>query len=400
MRHRIIVLGAGYAGVFAAGCLARHLHPDDVEITAVNAESDFVERMRLHQLAAGQDLRRYELATMFANTGIRLRVARVAAVDVERRVVTVTDDEGTSTLEYDTLLYALGSTAADHGVSGVTEHAFHIAERQPTLRLRQRLDELDGQGTVLVVGGNLTAIEAATEIAESRPGLRVTLTTSGELGAWLSPKARRHLLRVFDRFNITVHEHTTIDHVEATRAVAEDGTTFAADAIVWAAGFAVHPIAAASGLDVAADGRIAVDRMMRSVSHPEVYAVGDSVYAIGENGRPLPMSCASAGLTARQATAAIIGDLTGRVISKVPLTYLGNCLSLGQKDAILQIVDGEAQSRTWSLRGRPTGTFKSGVLRGVLWSVRRPTYGLPTRKRHLSIVSDRSSERVRHLESR
>jgi NADH dehydrogenase FAD-containing subunit len=55
MRHRITVLGAGYAGASAAGYLARHLHPADFEITVVNAEADFVERIRLHQLAAGQD---------------------------------------------------------------------------------------------------------------------------------------------------------------------------------------------------------------------------------------------------------------------------------------------------------------------------------------------------------
>ncbi|MGW2005712.1 oxidoreductase, partial [Streptomyces tubercidicus] len=55
MKHRIVVLGAGYAGAFAAGSLARRLAPADTEITVVNAEPDFVERMRLHQLAIGQD---------------------------------------------------------------------------------------------------------------------------------------------------------------------------------------------------------------------------------------------------------------------------------------------------------------------------------------------------------
>ncbi len=56
MKHRIVVLGAGYAGAFAAGNLARRLSPADTEITVVNAAPEFVERMRLHQLAAGQDL--------------------------------------------------------------------------------------------------------------------------------------------------------------------------------------------------------------------------------------------------------------------------------------------------------------------------------------------------------
>lgn len=390
MRHRITVLGAGYAGASAAGYLARHLHPDDFEITVVDAEADFVERMRLHQLAAGRELRRFGLAEMFAGTGIRLRLGRVTAVDAEQRTVTVTGGGGTDRIGYDTLLYTLGSTIGDRGVPGVPEHAFHVAVRPAALRLRQRLAELGEGATVLVVGGNLTGIETATEIAEARPGLRVTLATSGELGGWLGPKGRRHLLRAFDRLGITRHEQTTIERVERTGALTADGTALAADVTVWAAGFAVHPIAAASGLAVTADGRITVDRMMRSVSHPGVYAAGDSAYIIGDNGQPLLMSCASAGFTRMQATAAIIGDLTGHKVSKSPLAYLGNCISLGAKDAIFQLVDGDARSRSGCLRGRPAVLVKSFVLSGVVWGTSNPTYGLPARRRRLATTPNRA----------
>lgn len=394
MPHRIIVLGAGYAGAYAAGNLARRLHPDDVEITVVNAEPDFVERLRMHQLAAGQDLRRYELKEVFTGTGINLRVAHVTAVDVEQRTVTVTDGGETDRLEYDTLLYALGSTIADHGVPGVDKHAFHVATKPSALRLRRRLNELGERGTVLVVGGNLTAIEVATEIAESRPGLDVTLATSGELGGWLGPKARPHLLRAFDRLGIKVHEHATVDRVESTGAITADGTRLAADATVWAAGFAVHPIAAASGLEVAETGQILVDRMMRSVSHPSVYAAGDSVHVIGENGRPLPMSCASAGYTGIQAVAAIIGDLTGRKIAKTSLSYVGNHISLGRQDAIFQAVDGDVRSKSWALRGRAAARFKSFILRTAAYGVGHPTFGMPTRRHRLATASTRSTKAV------
>ncbi|OLF05744.1 oxidoreductase [Actinophytocola xinjiangensis] len=396
MRHRVIVLGAGYAGASAAGHLARHLHPDDVEITVVNAVPDFVERMRLHQLAAGREQRTLALADMFASTGIELRVARVTAVDAGRRTVTVTSDDSdtaTAELEYDTLIYALGSAAADHGVPGVAEHALDVASRPGALRVRERLTELDGRGSVLVVGGNLTAIEAVTEIAEAWPDLRVTLATTGEAGGWFGEKARRHMLRAFDRLGITLHENTTVDGVTATGAVA--GTVaLTADAVVWAAGFAVHPLASASGLTVEDDGRITVDRMMRSVSHPEVYAIGDSAYAIGDNGRPLPMSCASAGFTRMQATSAVIGDLTGRKVSTSALAYLGNCVSLGRRDALFQAVDGEAVSKEWSLRGRVAASFKEFVLRGAAWNQGHPTYGLPSRRHHLPAGRGQATEAV------
>lgn len=394
MPHRIVVLGAGYAGAFSAGCLARRLHPADFEITVVNAEPDFVERLRLHQLAAGQDLRHRPLAEVFAGTGIRLRVARVTSLDVERRTVTVTDGTGTERLGYDTLLYALGSTAADHGVPGVAEHAFPVAARPSALRLRARLDELGEAGTVLVVGGNLTAIEAATEIAESRPGLRVGLATSGELGGRLGTKARRHLLRAFDRFGIAVHEHTTIKRVEETAVTTADGTALAADATVWAAGFAVHPIAAAAGLEVVANGRITVDRQMRSVSHPDVYVAGDSTFVIGENGRPLPMSCASAGATSLQATAAIIGDRTGRPIPATTLSHVGNHISLGRRDGIFQLVDKDARGKPSALRGRAAARFKAAILGTAAWSLSHPTFGRPGHRYRLATGREHSPDVV------
>lgn len=384
MKHRIVVLGAGYAGTYVAGTLARRLSPEDTEITVVNAEPDFVQRLRLHQLAAGQEIEAPRLTDVFAGTGIRLRLARVAAVDPERQVVTVADADGGGELGYDTLLYALGSHGTDHGVPGVAEHAFDVAARPAALRLRERLDRLDRGGRVLVVGDGLTGIETATEIAESRPGLSVTLIARGELGARLSDGARGHLRRACDRLGITVLEHTEVEAVEAARVRCADSTVLASDATVWAAGFAVSPIAAAGGLEVTGNGRLVVDRTMRSVSHPNVYAAGDSAYAVGDSGRPLPMSCASAGCTGIQAAAAIVGRLTGRKIANTKLGYLGNHISLGRRDGILQLVDDEGQAKPKYVGGGTAARVKTGILRMSLWAGSHPTFGLPKRKHRLA----------------
>jgi len=388
MKHRIVVLGAGYAGAFSAGNMARRLNPADTEITVVSADPYFVERTRLHQLASGQDLRMVPLADMFAGTGVRVRVARVQALDVERRTVTLDDGE----LSYDTLLYALGSTVADHGVPGVAEHAFHVCDRAAALRLRERLDGLGEGAHVLVVGEGLTGIETVTEIAESHPGLNVALAARGEPGDRLSPGARRHLRRAFERFGITVHDHTVIERVEPTRAVAADGTVLPADVTVWAGGFAVQPIAGDSGLKVAETGQIIVDRDMRSVSHPDGYAAGDSAFVIGVNGRPLPMTCFTAGVTGMQATNAIVGRLTGRRVRPAPLVYFGNHISLGRRDAIWQFVDRDLRAYSWSLRSRPGAWLKDLVLRSAAWNMRHPTFGLPARRRRLAAGRDRSAE--------
>ncbi|MGW5420023.1 NAD(P)/FAD-dependent oxidoreductase [Streptomyces sp. NPDC003943] len=394
MKHRIVVLGAGYAGAFAAGSLARRLSPDDTEITVVNAAPDFVERMRLHQLAIGQDRASRKLADVVAGTGVRLRLARVTGVDPERGTVAVTGEDGAGDLAYDTLLYALGSSVDHHGVPGAAEHAFDVTGLNSALRLRERLAGLGAGGTVLVVGEGLTGIETATEFAESRPDLSVALAARGEPGAWLSPKARAHLRRTFDRLGVTVHEHTGIEAVEPARAIAAGGRVIPADVTVWSAGFAVHPIAAASGLEVAGTGQIVVDRTMRSVSHPDVYAAGDSAYAIGDNGRPLPMSCASAGFTTMQATAAIIARLTGGEVPTTDLKYYGNHISLGRRDAIFQMVDEDVRSKSWYVGGRTAALLKAGVLKGSGWSVEHPTFGMPKRRHRLAAAPDRSGVRT------
>jgi NADH dehydrogenase FAD-containing subunit len=402
MKHRIVVLGAGYAGAYVAGTLARRLSPADTEITVVNPEPDFVQRLRLHQLAAGREIEAPQLADVFAGTAVRLRLARVTAVDPERQVVTVAAADhadaaagGVGRLGYDTLLYALGSHVADHGVPGVAEHAFDVTGRPSALCLRERLDSLsgrDGGGSVLVVGDGLTGIETATEIAESRPGLSVTLVARGELGAPLSAGARRHLRRACERLGITVLEHTRVEAVEATRVLCADGTALASDATVWTAGFAVSPIAAAGGLKVTESGRIVVDRTMRSVSHPNVYAAGDSAYAIGDNGLPLPMSCASAGYTGMQATAAIVGRLTGREVPTTRLVYPGNHISLGRRDGILQMVDHEAQAKPTYVGGRKAARIKAGILEMSLWTTSHPTFGLPRRTRRGAAGGGRPGE--------
>ncbi|MEV5893919.1 NAD(P)/FAD-dependent oxidoreductase [Nonomuraea fuscirosea] len=406
MKHRIVVLGAGYAGAYVAGNLARRLSPEDTGITVVNAVPHFVQRMRLPQVAAGQEVEAPRLADVFAGTGIRLRLARVTAVDPVRQVVAVTDTdtdtdaegegEGGGELGYDTLVYALGSRVADHGVPGVAEHAFDVTGRPSALRLRERLDSLDkpdspprpdrpgGNGNVLVVGDGLTGIETATEIAESRPGLSVTLIARGELGARLSAGARRHLRRACDRLGVTVLEHTSVVAVEAARVLCADGTALASDATVWTAGFAVTSIAAAGGLEVTGNGQIVVDRTMRSVSHANVYAVGDSVHVIGDHGRPLPMSCASAGYTGRQAIEAVVGRLTGRTIARTKLVHTYNHISLGRRDGILQTFDDEGRAKPRYYGGREGARVKAWILRMALWATRHPTYGLPRRRHRLT----------------
>ncbi|MEU0674681.1 FAD-dependent oxidoreductase [Streptomyces sp. NPDC006172] len=384
MQHRIIVLGAGYTGAVAAGRLAKRLHRDDVHITLVNAEPDFVERVRMHQLAVGQELKPRPFAEMFAGTGVELRLARATGVDVDRKAVAVVDADGAAgELEYDTLVYALGSGWDDLGVSGAAEHAHGVAGRADALRLRDRLAALDAGQSVVVVGGGLTGVEAATEIAESRPDLTVVLAARGGLGDWLSAKGRGHLRKVFGKLGIVVHEHTVVTGVEADHVTTADGRTVPAAVTVWTTGFAVHPIAGATALEVTDTGRIVVDATMRSVSHPDVYAVGDAAWAPGPGGKPLRMSCASGVPTAWQAADTIAARLTGGKVPDQSVRYFNQCVSLGRREGLIQYVTADDRAVDTALTGRLAALYKEVVCRGAAWGVANPTLGLPTRRRRV-----------------
>ncbi|MEU3456713.1 FAD-dependent oxidoreductase [Micromonospora sp. NPDC006766] len=384
MQHRIIVLGAGYTGAIAAGRLAKRLRREDVAITLVNAEPDFVERVRMHQLAAGQDLKPRPLREMFAGTGVALRLAKVTGLDVDRRTVAVSDANGAEELAYDTLVYALGSGWDAHGVSGVAEHAHEIAGRLGALRLRERLTRLDAGQTVLVVGGGLTGVEAATEIAEARPDLDVALAARDDLGDWLSPKGRAHLRKVFGKLGITVYEHAAVTGVEADRVATTDGRTIPAAVTVWTTGFAVHPIAQATALKVTDTGQIVVDGTMRSVSHPDVYAIGDAAMVMGPGDKPLRMSCASGVPTAWQAADAIAARLTGGELPHTSIRYFNQCVSLGRKNGLIQYVTADDRAVPAALTGRLAAVYKELVCKGAAWGVAHPTLGLPTRRRRVT----------------
>ncbi|OPC79685.1 oxidoreductase [Embleya scabrispora] len=383
-KHRVVVLGAGYAGAITAGRLAKRVHGDDVEITLVNAEPDFVERIRLHQLAAGQDLPRRPLRDIYANTDVRVRIARVASVDADRKTVELIDENGTESLGYDTLVYALGSTAAASEVPGVAEYAHSVSGRQGALRLRARLAEAAPDTTVLIVGGGLTGIEAAAEIAEAYPTLRVALATRAGLGDWLGEKARHHLRGAFARFGITVHEDTDVTAVEEDHVLTRSGERIPARITVWANGFAVHPIAAAGTLDVTDTGRIVVDATLRSVSHPDVYAVGDAAYAIGAGGKPLRMSCAAANPMAWLAADGLAARLTGRKAPQTEIGYRFQCISLGRHDAIVQHVTPDDRPKPKAMTGRNAARFKEMICSATTWSLGHPTNLMPSRRHRVT----------------
>ncbi|MCI2423225.1 FAD-dependent oxidoreductase [Saccharopolyspora sp. K220] len=371
---RVVVLGAGYAGLVAAKRLARQVDRAQVSITLVNAEPRFVERIRLHQLAAGQPLADLPLRKILDGSGVAVLIGRVRRIDLANRAVHVGTETGEQVLRYDTLVYALGSVTNVDSVPGAAEHAAALSGPAAVERLAVRLRELaERRGVVVVCGGGLTGIETAAELGESHPGLTVRMVTRGEPGGWLSPGARRYLGHQLARLGVEVIRNAEVTRVEPRAVVLADGSRVYADIALWTGGFAACGLAREAGLAVNERGRVLVDETLRSVSHPEVYAIGDAVAASGKWGQEMSFGCRTGGFTGPYAADAIARRLAGRTPGPFRFRYLHQCISLGRRRGLIQFVHAtdESPKRTF-LRGRIAARYKEIVSSSAVWLFRHP----------------------------
>ena len=337
-RKQVVVLGAGYAGLMAAVRLWKKAGKR-AAITLVNGADEFHERTRHHQLATGQALRPQPLAAFVRGTGIRLERGWVTGLDLAARRVSVDTDGGAKVLDYDYLINALGSVVAVGDVPGAREHAFS-PDRASALRLAERLPALRARGRrVLIVGGGNTGVEVATELAESHPGLNITLATRRSFARNLSRGAQAHIRRAFERLKIDLQEHTEITRVKADRAFTATGGALPFDTCVWVGGFGVSDLARRAGLAVNAAGQILIDPAMRSVSHPEVYAVGDAAHPVEPPGAPLRMGLYSSIMMGGHGADCLADALRGRPSRPFGLSYLALGVSLGRRDGAWQFLN-------------------------------------------------------------
>ncbi|MEU3272996.1 FAD-dependent oxidoreductase [Saccharomonospora sp. NPDC006951] len=363
MTSHIVVIGAGYSGLLTAKLTAKRT---GARVTLVNERDRFVERVRLHQLAAGQELEDLPITGLLEGSSAAFRQGRVTKIDPGTRTVTL--DEG-EPLTYDILVYALGSTADFESVPGVAEHAFTVASAEQAAALRERLKT---SGAVVVVGGGLTGIEAATEIAETKPGLKVKLVTGGVFGEALSEKGRKHLRKVFGRLGIGIVDNAIVKEVSAAGVLLADEEHLEADTVVWTTGFRVPELARAAGLECDASGRLVVDETLRSVSHPDVYGVGDAAAAHMKTGQKLRMACATGLPSAMQLARSISGALEGKPGKPLRFRYFNQCISLGRRDALVQFVRADDSPVSAVLTGRFAARYKETIVRSTVWAQRHP----------------------------
>ena len=356
MTH-ILILGAGYTGMGATMALAGRLRGrDDVHITLVNPQTRFTERLRLHQTASGQALADLEIPDRLAGTGVDFVTGWVTSIDARAQTVRI-DDE--FELAYDILVYALGSAADTESVPGVTEFAYTLNSAQDAMALAGELNRR-GAAPVVVAGGGLTGIESAAEIAEQHPELDVVLLTRQVPGSMMGDKARTRLHAGLERLGVRVRAGVEIVKVMSDGVALDDGEVVDAQAVLWTTGVRVSPIAAAAGLEVDARGRIVTDESLRSVTHPNVYAVGDAA-AIQQGYGVIHGTCQSGIPTALHAAASIARELKGKQPKKFRFGYIHQPVSLGRNDGVIQFTHADDTPGRFYLAGRYAVAYKETV---------------------------------------
>ncbi|CDY79192.1 NADH dehydrogenase [Caballeronia glathei] len=351
MTKRILVIEAGFAGMWSALSAARLVDEQDaadVEIALIAPEPHLHVRPRLYETgAAGM---KAPLRDIFDAVGVKFIQGTVERIDVERNEVEGTGTEGdTFTLGYDRLVLATGSRLFRPGIPGLSEHAFSVDQVDEAAELEAHIARLaerpdtPARNTVVVAGGGFTGIETAAEMpARLRAALGertdvnvIVVDRNRELGADLGRGPRPVITQALDELGVTWRLGSAVSAVDAGGLTTSDGHRIDASTVIWTAGVRASSLTAQIPAQRDPLGRLHVDRNLRVKGVDNVFATGDVAYAATDDeGNYAMMSCQHAMNLGRSAGHNVAADLLG--LASVPYSqpkYV-TCLDLGPWGAV------------------------------------------------------------------
>ena len=346
---KALILGGGYAGVNAA--LRLRLRDKNVKITLVNERPHFVERIRNHEIAAGNGPRRMPLAKVLG-PGIQFHAGRVKKIDATGRRVVVDD----TSFEYDILIYALGSGAGKPG----DLPAFTINSEEDATQLKMHL-ALQRQNGVVILGAGLTGLELAAELRESYPGRPITLVDRKPPGSHLNAKAQEYLKGVLRDMAIgfETHEGGLYSDTAQLQRWKKD-----AQFVVNCTGFMAPDLARLSGLRCDEKNRVYVNQHLRAEGYDNILVAGDSAhYEFGSEAIPYN-GCATAMPMGTYAGETAARLLAGKAPGEFRYGFTFQCISLGRKKGIIQFLNARTGKAIGPvLTGKPAALFKELISR-------------------------------------
>lgn len=336
-----------------------------MQVTVVNPRAEFVERIRLHELAAGSRTSVFVPLADSLHRDARLLVGTARRIDADAHAVSVATAAGEITERYDFLIYAPGSAAATP-VPGARDHAHLLADLEGAQSAARQLAGAGAGSKVVIVGGGFTGVEAAAEIAERRPGLDVTLLSHGPVVGQMPPHAHTSIRRALTRLGVHLDEHATAERITESAVILSDGRAVDFDNCIVALSFTALDLARSSGLSVDGGGRLRVDETLRCIETPDIIGAGDAIVTPDSVGAHLRMSCAAALPLGGHAAATVLRLIRGETPSPISIGFVLQCVSLGRTDGYIQFVRSSDRASAGRLTGRKAAWVKERICRLVV----------------------------------
>jgi NADH dehydrogenase len=356
---RILIAGGGYIGMYAARHLERRLSDEDHELLLVSPENHMTYQPFLPEVASGLiDARAVAVPLRRILKRTRLLLGEVERIDAAGRVAHVRRVDGHRVEEpFDVAVIGTGSWSRTLPVPGLAEHAVGFKSLPEAIWLRNRVleqldladatdDEAERRAALgfVFVGAGFAGIEALGELEDfGRAAMKTYRRPMRHEMRWVMVEATDRILpeldarlagyaadRLRDR-GIEVRTGTRLDAIEDGVVRLSDGSSIAAETVVWTAGVRPSPLPSESGLPVDERGRVRVDRALRVEGLEGIWAAGD-VAAVPDADDPNGLSPPTAQHALRQAkrlAANIAAELDGRPAEPFRYRNKGMLCSLG-----------------------------------------------------------------------
>ncbi len=358
-RPRVVVVGAGFAGLQVAKGLAG----EEVEVVVLDRNNYHAFLPLLYQVGAAQieasDIVHPVRAIFRGKENIQFGMMRVDRLDRERKVVTGNGIQ----VPYDYLVLAPGSQTNYLGVTGAREHALPFKTVHHALAVRNwilnRVERAAaaasprkrrGLLTFVIVGGGPTGVELAGALAElvRKPLSRdfpdldmaevriIIVEALDRLLPTFSEKASRYTEKRLDKLGVHVRTGEMVEEVTPTSIKLKGGQEISSDAVVWAAGVKGNPLAEACGLPVTKKATVPVDAFLRSPDDSSTFVVGDMAQ-VESDGEPVPMVAQGAIQGGRHAAENILREIRGEPLEPFSYRDLGYMAAVGRTRAVVEL---------------------------------------------------------------
>jgi NADH dehydrogenase len=377
-KKRIVILGGGFGGVFTARHLERLCRRrQDVEIVLVSRDNFLLMTPLLFEVCSGVlDPRHCSFPIRAYLQSTRFIESTVQGIDLDRRVVHLSDEGGARELEYDQLVLALGAMT-NRGMIPGSEHAFTFKSLADALVLRnhiiERFERADAELdpvrklrhlTFVIVGGGLVGVELFGELTAFADGIaplyknvnrdevRFILLQGGErLMPEIDPKLADYGTRVLrKRHGADIRTGARARNIEPGKVHLQD-ETIEAETIILAAGVIPNPVVAELPVEKGRHGHIVLDGSMRCKSRPEVWALGDCATIPAPDGTAYPPLAQHALREAKLLARNICWVLDGQPPQPFVYDTLGMMGSLGHNKGFCQFFSFRVRGHlAWFMR--------------------------------------------------